>query len=175
MPQTSRAIQPTSQDRSETLLIPTEARPTSRKSSAAWTIHLEGEPQSNDLPVFCRRERRVWVWRRAWLTDLQSGPPPLSAAASGDCASVTPSMGRLSNKQTWGSRRGARWAVPSPSSLRKACYQGRWQKQDTPNATPQQAATDGAPCHHHRASGRKTEPRTRAATAQKEHSCVHSR
>lgn len=62
MPQTSRAIQPTSQDRSETLLIPTEARPTSRKSSAAWTIHLEGEPQSNDLPgVLQEREEGLGV------------------------------------------------------------------------------------------------------------------
>ena len=32
------------------LLIPMEAQPTSRKSSAARTLHLEGEPPSNDLP-----------------------------------------------------------------------------------------------------------------------------
>lgn len=100
------------------------------------------------------------MWRRAQLTDLQGGPPPLSAAAPGDCASVTPSMGRLPNKP------GGAGGSPDGQShllLRKACHQGCWQRKDIPNSTPQQAATDRAPCHHHRASGRKTEPRTHTA------------
>ena len=36
------------------LLIPMEARPTSRENLAAQTLHLEGEPQSSDLPGVLR-------------------------------------------------------------------------------------------------------------------------
>ena len=137
-----------------------EARPTSRESSAP---HLEGEPQNNDLPgVLQGHVKGLGV-------EESSAHRAAGRSTSALCSSprglrFCDLFHRETPQQTSsGERVGGQMGSPT-SSLRKACHQGRWRGQDAPNSTPQQAARDGAPCQHHRASGHETEPRTRTAT-----------
>lgn len=146
------------------LLIPMEAQPTSRKSSAARTLHLEGEPPSNDLPgVLQGKEKGLRVkessaHRAAGLSTsaLRSSPGGLRF-----CDLFHRRGSPTNNIRGAG---GGQMGSPTSSSLRKACHQGCRQGQDALHSTPQQAAPEGAPCQHHRVSGRETEPRTRTAT-----------
>lgn len=128
------------------LLIPMEAQPTSRKSSAARTLHLEGEPQSNDLPgVLQGKEKGLGV-------EESSAHRAAGLSASALCSSprglrfcdLFLRRGSPTNKIRGAG--GSQMGSPTSSSLRKACHQGRWQGQDALHSTPQKAATEGDPC-----------------------------
>ena len=88
------------------LLIPMEARPTSRENLAAQTLHLEGEPQSSDLPGVLRGKEKGLGVEESSAHRAAGRSTPALCSSPGDCASVTSSTGRLPNKQAQGSGRG---------------------------------------------------------------------
>lgn len=96
------------------LLIPMEARPTSRESSAARTLHLEGEPQSSDLPGVLRgKEKGLGVeessaHRAAGRSTPRALQQPRGLRFCDLFHRETP------QQASSGERAGARWVVPPP-------------------------------------------------------------
>ena len=145
-------------------------QPLGRARHLTWKVSL----RTMTCLVFCREKKRVWVWRRARLTELRGGPPLLSAAAPGDCASVTSSTGRLPNKQARGSGWEARWAVPPPHSGRRAT-RAAGEDRMPPTPPPSRLPETGLPASTTGLLGTRQNREPVQPPAQREHSCVHPR